>query len=461
MIPNEFFSMFKFKLSELHHRFLQLAAINILSNLMVPLASLVDIAFLGHLSEIHHLAGVALSSILFKYIYWTFGFLRMGTTGTTAQALGAKDFESATLILLRNSLIAVIIGLGILLLQYPLRQLGFLLLSATPEVKMAGQSYYNHLIWSAPATLLNFVFMGWFLGREQGGKVFYLSAVSNGSNVILDYIFIRQWGWESAGAGAATALSQYLMLITGLILIFKEKPFLDLNNISQKVFDIPTLKAAFLLNTNILIRTFALISTFALFTNISSSLGTQVLATNALLMQAVTLAVYFLDGLAFATESLAGSYKGEGSKKQLIHLVKLSGGLSLSIGLGLATIFVLIPGSLFSLLTNHADVIAGIDHYVLWLLPLLGFGSIAFMLDGYFLGLTEGVILRNGAIIAAFVGCVAMGINAWQFHSSHLLWFALSLFMGTRVLALGLKVPVTFHQISESESRLSSTLTSH
>ena len=130
--------MLKLEFSELHRRFLQLATVNILSNLMVPLASLVDIAFLGHLSEIHHLAGVALSSVLFKYIYWTFGFLRMGTTGTTAQALGAKDYDNVMLTLLRNSLIAVVVGLGILVLQYPLRELGFTLLSTTPEVKIAG-----------------------------------------------------------------------------------------------------------------------------------------------------------------------------------------------------------------------------------------------------------------------------------------------------------------------------------
>ncbi|MCG5059396.1 MAG: MATE family efflux transporter [Limnoraphis sp. WC205] len=452
--------MLKLEFSELHRRFLQLATVNILSNLMVPLASLVDIAFLGHLSEIHHLAGVALSSVLFKYIYWTFGFLRMGTTGTTAQALGAKDYDNVMLTLLRNSLIAVVVGLGILVLQYPLRELGFTLLSTTPEVKIAGESYYNTLIWSAPATLLNFVLMGWFLGREQSGKVFLLSAISNGSNVILDYFFIRQWGWESAGAGAATALSQYLMLLVGLILIARENPFINIKNLAQQILDREALRAYFLLNTNILIRTFALISTFALFTNISSGLGTIVLATNALLMQAVTLSVYFLDGLAFATESLAGSYKGAGSKQQLIHLVKLSGSLSLSIGLGLATVFVLIPGVFFSLLTNHSEIIAGIDHYVFWLLPLLGLGSIAFMLDGYFLGLTEGVILRNGAIIAAIVGCVAMAIDAWQFHSSHLLWFALSLFMATRVLTLGLKVPLTFNQISKTDPTLSSSLTS-
>lgn len=139
-----------------HSKFLryfwQLAIVNILSNLMVPLAGLMDVAFLGHLAEIRHLAGVALATVLFNYIYWTFGFLRMGTTGMTAQAIGREDREAVLLIGLRNGTLALGLGLAILVLQQPLRAIGFALLSATPEVKAAGQAYYNALIWGAPAT---------------------------------------------------------------------------------------------------------------------------------------------------------------------------------------------------------------------------------------------------------------------------------------------------------------------
>ena len=205
--------------SHLHHRFLKLAVVNILSNLMVPLASLVDVAFLGHLAEIRHLAGVALATVLFNYIYWTFGFLRMGTTGTTAQARGRNDHQEVLKICLRHSLIALSIGILILILQQPLREIGFTLLSATAEVKASGITYYNSLIWGAPATLLNFVLMGWFLGLEGGGKVLLLSVVNKATNIILDYLFIVRWGWESAGAGAATAISQYLTLLVGVVFV--------------------------------------------------------------------------------------------------------------------------------------------------------------------------------------------------------------------------------------------------
>ena len=174
-------------------RFWQLALVNVISNLMVPLASLVDVAFLGHLTEIRHLAGVAIATVLFNYIYWTFGFLRMGTTGLTAQARGRGDTQVEILILLRNSAIALVIGTIILCLQQPLREIGFNLLQADPEVLQAGRAYYNALIWGAPATLINFVLFGWFLGREQGKGVLLMSLVNNGANIALDYLFVVRW----------------------------------------------------------------------------------------------------------------------------------------------------------------------------------------------------------------------------------------------------------------------------
>ena len=418
-------------------RFYQLAIVNILSNLMVPLAGLIDVAFLGHLDEIRHLAGVALATVLFNYLYWTFGFLRMGTTGMTAQAVGKGDRDAE----LRHGLVALGIGLVILLLQVPLRAIGFTLLSATAEVKLAGQAYYNALIWGAPATLINYVLIGWFLGREQSGKVLLLSAISNLTNSCMDYFFVVRWGWESTGAGASTALSQYLMLLTGLFLIGREVRWSQVQAIASKIWEPVALKAAFTLNREILIRTFALISTFAIFTNLSSTFGTTVLATNTVLLQVVTLAAYFIDGIAFATESLAGIFRGQGTNEQLKLLLWISGGTSFVFGLGFAIAFISNPDLFFGLLTNHTDVLQRINQYVVWLLPVLGFGSIAYMLDGYFIGLTAGKILRQSVVVAAVVGFAPVAIAAWYWQNTHLLWLALTLFMTTRALMLGREVP--------------------
>ncbi|MEO0835770.1 MAG: guanitoxin biosynthesis MATE family efflux transporter GntT, partial [Cyanobacteria bacterium J06642_3] len=413
-------------------RFWRLALVNILSNLMVPLASLVDVAFLGHLAEIRYLAGVAIATVLFNYIYWTFGFLRMGTTGMTAQAQGKGETETVWLILLRNSAIALLIGVVILFCQQPLRELGFRLLQAEPDVLAAGKAYYNALIWGAPATLLNFVLLGWFLGQGQGKPVLLLSVTNKGANIILDYLLIVRWGQSSAGAGAATALSQLITLILGLILVVSQLKGKSGQVNMAKIWKLSAFKAIFALNREILIRTVALVSTFALFTNLSATLGTEILAGNTLLLQVVTLAAYFIDGIAFATESIAGNLQGQGRKEQLLPLLKLAGGVSLMAGLGFALIFGLLPQPLFSLLTSHAEVIVLIKSYVWWLLPILGFASVAYMLDGYFLGLTAGKILRQSTLIAAMIGFAPMAIAAWYWQVNHLLWLALALFMATR-----------------------------
>ena len=415
---------------------------------MVPLASLVDTAFLGHLAEIRHLAGVALATVLFNYIYWSFGFLRMGTTGTTAFAAGRRDKDTVILTLLRNSLIALSIGIVILLVQQPLQKIGFAILAAAPEVKQAGFDYYNALIWGAPATLVNFVLIGWFLGQEQGAVVLLLSAISNLTNIFLDYSFIVSWGLGSSGAGSATAISQYLTMLASLILVIQAFPLKKFPALTRKIFDKQALLSTFVLNRDILIRTLALISTFAVFTNLSSTLGTAFLAANTLLLQVVSLAAYFIDGLAFATESIAGKSLGQGAFEQLLPLLKLSGTISLVLGVLGAIVFSLIPDFWFGLLTNHADVIAQIKHYVLWLFPVLGFGSIAYMLDGYFLGLTEGMILRQSTLMAAIIGFAPLAVAAKHFQSNHLLWLALSLFMAARVLTLGTQVPKTLKKLA-------------
>lgn len=424
-------------------QFGHLAIANILSNLMVPLAGIIDTAFLGHLAEIHHLGGVAIATVIFNVVYWSFGFLRMATTGLTAQARGRSDPEGLQLVLLRNGLLAIALGLLILSLQVPIRQLGFSLLSAEANVRFAGEAFYNARIWGAPAVLLNYVLLGWFLGQGQGRRVVALSLVGNGGNIVLDYWFIRELGWASAGAGAATAISQGLMLIVGLILVFGDCPPSQLWQLRAKIWQGAAMQAIFRLNRDILIRTFALVISFALFTNWSAALGTSVLAANTLLLQVVTLTSYFVDGLAFATESFAGQFHGAGDRTQLRILLTWSLTTSILLSLLIAGLFAAFPQPLFRLMTGHTAVLAQVEQYVWWLVPTLGFGAIAFLLDGYFLGLTAGKLLRNSTVSATALGFLPLGISAHQFALAHLLWLALSSFMAVRALTLAWQVPAT------------------
>lgn len=425
-------------------QFLHLSAINILSNLMVPLAGLLDMAFLGHLAEIRHLAGVSLAMVVFNYLYWTFGFLRMGTTGLTAQAIGRQDDEAVVLIGLRHASLALVLGVIILALQQPLRWVGFAWLAATPDVKAAGEAFYQALIWSAPATLLNFVLIGWFLGRSRSDLVLLLTVVGSGINVLLDYVFIVRLGWASVGAGASTAISQYGMLMVGLGCASYDRAFANFRRLLPKLWDPVATKAIFSLNSDILIRTLALVSTFAVFTNLGAALGAIVLTTNAILMQGVTIAAYFIDGLAFATETLAGLLWGRGNSVQLRQLVHIASGTSVGFGLLVGGAFVAQP-DLFRSLTSHSEVIDSVREYVGWLLPVLGMGSIAYLLDGYFLGLTQGGVLRRSMLQAVLIGFAPMAAVAWWLRSNHGLWLALTLFMAARALTLSLQVPKTLN----------------
>ena len=282
--------------------------------------------------------------------------------------------------------------------------------------------------------------LGWFLGREQAGKVLLLALVNKVSNIVLDYLYIVVWGQKSAGAGTATAISQYLTLLLGLILIFQTISSSSLKSNFPKIIDLAAIKATFFLNRDILIRTLALVSTFAVFTNLSAAMGTQILAANTLLLQVVTLAAYFIDGIAFATESIAGNLQGKGSKQGLLPLLKLAGSSSLLAGLGFAIAFCLFTQPLFGLLTNHSAIITQVTNYVWWLFPVICLGSIAYVLDGYFLGLTAGKILRQSSLLASVLGFAPMAIAAWSWRSPHLLWLALALFMAARGLTLGSKV---------------------
>ena len=185
-------------------RFLRLALPNALANLTVPLAGLVDTAMLGHLGQIHHLAGVGLGSIIFDYVYWTFGFLRMGTTGLTAQAMGRGDREEALLLLLRSLGLAVVIAVALLLLQVPLRDLGFSVLSGDSAVEGAGRAYYDARIWGAIPTLANFAFLGWFLGRERVGYVLVMTLVANGASELLESLLGENGKHVRAAVGVNT-----------------------------------------------------------------------------------------------------------------------------------------------------------------------------------------------------------------------------------------------------------------
>ena len=438
-------------------RFYRLASISVLANMMVPLAGLVDIAFLGHLTDIRHLAGVILATILFDYLYRVLKLMRSSTNAITAQAVGKNDDKAVVLAGLRSGLIALLVGLIIVLLQYPLQKIGFFILSGSSDIESAGVDYFYARIWGAPAVLLNFVLFGWFLGREMNWVMLLMSIVGNGSNVLLDYLMISKWGWASVGAGLATALSQYLALIVGLIWMFFTIPWQAVPAAIQELFDWVALKETFALKGNILIRFLVLISVYSIFTNLSATMGTTVLAQNGLLLQIALLSQFTIQGVGVTMQTLTANFKSKGNTQQIIPLLIVSLVTSVVIALGFAGTSIFFPDQVFGLLTNHTEVNQEINQYTIWLLPILVITAITFMLEGYFIGLKEGATLRNTVLLSFVVGFIPLLIAAWYFHNNHLLWSTLLSYMTSNMILLGVSVPQTFKDKSlENQPLISS-----
>ena len=402
-------------------RFYKLATVSTFSNMMVPLAGLFDSAFLGHLADIHQLAGVILASILFDYLYRILKFLRNSTNAMAAAANGQDDHKSVLLAVMRSGLVALGIAAIIVVLQYPIQKFGFALLTGTPAIEASGAEYFNARIWGAPAVLLNFVLIGWFLGREKKSIVLLISLVGNGSNIFLDYLMITQWGWGSMGAGLATAISQYLALLVGLIGMATSIQWRWVMPALKQVLDWAALKSTLVLKGNILVRFLALISAYSIFTNFSATMGTRTLAENGLLLQIAMLSQFTVQGVGMTTQTLVGNYQAKGKTETLAPILMTAVVNSLLIALPLALLSIFFPKSVFGLLTNHTDVSQSIADYAIWLLPLLSLTAVAFMLEGYFIGLKDGTALRNGALIAFGVGFAPLASLGWYYHNKHLI----------------------------------------
>lgn len=444
-------------------RFYRLASVAVLSNMMVPLAGLFDAAFLGHLADINQLAGVILGGILFDYLYRILKFLRNSTNALTASAVGQDDPVAVLVAVLRCSLIAIVIAAVMLALQHPIHELGFAILSGTSDIEGAGLDYFNARIWGAPAVLLNFVLIGWFLGREMNGIVFLMSLVGNGTNVVFDYLMILRWGWDSMGAGLATALSQYLALLVGLVAMALTTQWHLLKPAWSQAIARQGLTSAVVLKGNILVRFLTLISAYAIFTNLSASFGTEMLAENGLLLQIALLSQFTVQGVGMTSQTLIGNFKGKGRTDEILPVLQVALVSALAIALTFSLGAILFPDAVFKLLTNHAEVSQAMRQSVGWLLPLLALTATAFMLESYFLGMKDGATLRNGSILGFGVGFVPLVVLAMYQRSEYLLWSALTAYMGVLSVFLIYRLMRTrtllLQQDDEGESSLRETQT--
>ncbi len=413
---------------------LRLAVPNIISNITVPLLGLVDMALMGHLGSEVYIGAISLGGVIFNFIYWSFGFLRMSTSGFTAQAFGKNNINESAAVLARALLIATLISLFVLILQLPISWISFKLIGGSEEVENLAKSYFLVRIWAAPAALCLFVLSGWFLGMQNARYPMIIAIAVNVVNILLSLLFVFVLKMKSDGVALGTALSQYAGLIIAIYFLFKKyKNVLRL--ISQKeVLSLKNFSAFFKVNTDIFIRTFCIILVFTFFTSKSASINDTILAINSLLLQLLLFFSFFIDGFAYSGEALVGKFIGAKNILSLKRVVKLL----FYWGLFLAAVFTIIyiPGIklILKLLTSQQEIIESASPYLIWLIiiPIASFGS--FIWDGIYIGATASKAMRNTLLISAFLIFAPVYFFLNPYYGNHALWFGMILFMFSRGL---------------------------
>lgn len=421
---------------EQHKEVWSLAWPLMLSNITVPLLGLVDTAVIGHLPESHHLGAVAVGSMIFSILYWSFGFLRMGTTGMTAQAYGDENGAINRQLLSQSLILAFAIGFILLLFQSPIIHIALALMDAEPLVTAEAELYSQIRIFGAPAVLCNYALLGWFVGNQNTRVPLLLLLLTNVMNMILDIIAVYGLGMHADGVAAATVCSEYFALVLGLYLArrqLKKVPG------QLEMACLKRLKDYFdliVVNRYLFIRTLLLLSSLAFFTAQGAKQGTDILSANAVLMNFLLLISNWLDGFAHATEALSGKHIG--AKKLSRFYQSVTSALLWSFATaGLLTLtFLLFGSAIINLLTDIEGVRAIANQYLPWiiLLPLVGVWS--FLLDGVFVGATQFKAMQNTMLFTIFI----VFLPVWwltQGLGNHGLWLALMSIFVARAISGG------------------------
>ncbi len=411
-----------------HRQVWQLALPMIIANISTPVLGLVDTAMMGHLSSPLYLGAVAIGGMIFDFLFWGFGFLRMGTTGLTAQAFGQNNLPEIIAILWRAMLISLLIGFVILLCQKPIGQLGFFVIQSSPEIENLGLQYFDIRIWSAPATLSLYAISGWLLGLQNVKAPLAIVITTNLSNIVLDLLFVVKFQWAVQGVALASVCAEYIGLFLAVTLLLRNKQYLMRKPVWSVVFQLNKLKAMLYVNQNLFIRTLCLIFAFAFFTTQSAQFGEIILAANTVLLHFQTFLAYTLDGLANAAEVLSGRAIGRKNKQLLKQAVLTTGLWSLLIAIVFSAIYLFFGKEIIYLLTNLESIRNTALEYLPWLLILPLISSPSFLFDGIFVGATLSKQMRDTMIISV-LGCF---LPVYYFNLSlqnHGLWLAFSCFM--------------------------------
>ena len=419
----------------------------IVSNATVPLLGAVDTAVVGHLPDPAFIGGVALGTVIYTYVHASLNFLRMGTTGPAAQAVGAgkglsegPGWGEVRNILTRAMLFAGVLGLAIVICQTVIVDIGLWALGGSEAVETQTAKYLAIRMWSAPAALAMFVAIGWFYGLEDAKVPLYLQLFANGLNICLDLIFVLGFGWGVEGVAAATVIAEYLAIALAFVLIRRRLATLPAGQGRTRVLDLARIRQMMAVNRDIFIRTLTLITGLAIFMNMSAMQGDVALAANQVLYQMVMIGTYALDGFAHAGETLVGEAYGARNRARVRAVTFAALRWSLGIAVILAAIWAGLGWIGIALLTGIPEVqdlaLTYLPYAVAF--PIVSF--VAFVMDGVFLGATQNRLMRHAMLMSMAVYLAALYLTQpWGGNDG--LWLCLLLFFSLRGITLWLFWP--------------------
>lgn len=427
-----------------HRRVIGIALPMTLAYLSTPMLGLVDTTIIGRLGEPALLGAIGVGAVIFDIVFSGFNFLRAGTTGLTAQALGARDRREIGATLARALILALACGVALIVLREPLLVGSLLFVGASAEVDAAVRTYFTIRIFSTPFALANYAILGWFIGLGRAGTGLALQTFLNGVNLALNTWFVLGLGWGVAGVAWGTVIGEVATAFVGLFLVGRHLSPTGLPGVSV-IFDRARFLGLLSLNRDIMIRSLVLVAAFAFFTSQSAKQGDLILAANTILMNFFLVGGYFLDGVATAAEQLAGEAIGARQRRPFERAVRLT--LIWGAGLSTAALAVFFLGGNWAIdvMTTSPEVRDLARTYLLWatITPLVGF--LAFQFDGIYIGATWSGEMRNMMILSLIVYLVAWWL-LMPSYGNHGLWVAINVFLGIRGITLSLRYPVRLNR---------------
>lgn len=400
----------------------------------------VDTAVVGHLPGPEAIGAVALGALIFSFLFWGFGFLKMGTTGFIAQTYGANDEQTLLDTLSRVILLALGLGVFSILVSYPIIEFALYLLDGTPTVEALTADYAFIRIWSAPATLCTYVFTGVFIGMHNTRRVLIILLVLNLSNILLDLVFVIGFKMGVAGVAWATLMAEYLAAACGFFML-RDHIIKALERFSwQTILERQALTRLLSANSDIFIRTLCLVFSLSYFTALSTGMGEVVLAANAILLHLQSIMAYALDGFAHAAEALTGSAYGARKRNTYIRSVKMTSLWAFGFSVLISAIYLLFGEAILGLFTNIDEVLSTAKTYLPWMIiaPIVSIWS--YQLDGIFIGASYTKEMRNAMLVSMLIYLALLQWLVPQW-GNHGLFLGLSLFMMIRALTLGWYYP--------------------